>query len=129
MNLHKTQTMSPIDIQITIDNQTLQVVKEYIYLGHNIRFGKDNLTTEINRRIGQTWAAFTKLGYIFKDPKIPINLKRKIFNTCVMPITTYGLETTITLIKKSASRIRVCQGDHEEQNEKWSRQMKTRVNE
>lgn len=108
MNLQKTQIMSPNNIQVTMDNQTLQVVEEYVYLGHNIRLGKNNQTNEINKRIGKTWAAFAKLGYILKEPKVPINLKRKVFNSCVIPVAIYGLET-VTFTKKSANRIQVCQ--------------------
>lgn len=100
--------MSPNNIQVTLDNYTFQVVEEYIYLGHSIRLGKDNQTAEITRRVNLTWVAFGKLGYILKDPKIPINLKRKVFDSCVLPVTLYGLETA-TLTQKSAHRIRICQ--------------------
>lgn len=36
------------------------------------------------------------------------NLKRKVYERCTLPITTYGLETS-TLTKHSANRLRVCQ--------------------
>ena len=31
------------------------------YLGHEIKLGRDNQTTELNRIIGLTWAAYGKL--------------------------------------------------------------------
>lgn len=54
MNLQKTKIMSPTNILVTIDNHTLEVVEEYVYLGHNIKLGKNNQTAEITRRIGLT---------------------------------------------------------------------------
>lgn len=69
--------------------------------------GKDN-KSEITRRIGLTWAVFGRLSYILREPKIPINLKRKVYNTCVLPVATYGLETA-SLTKGSANRLRICQ--------------------
>jgi len=93
MNLQKTKIMSPDNIQVVIDNHTLERVDEYIYLGHNIKKGKDNQSAEITRRVGLTWAAVGRLSYILREPKIPINLKRMVYNTCILPVTTYGLET------------------------------------
>lgn len=109
MNLQKTQIMSPNNIHVTIDNQTFQVVDEYVYLGHNIRLGKIKQTAEANKRIVETLAAFGKLAYIFKKPKVSIILKIKVFDRCVVPATTCGMET-VTFTKKSANRIRFCQG-------------------
>lgn len=94
--------MHPNIIQVTIDNQTLQVVDEYVYLGHNIRLEKNNQTAEINKRIEKTWAAFRKLAYILQEPKVPINLKRK--DSCVVTIASYEMDT-VTFSKKSANRI------------------------
>ncbi|EFN65840.1 Putative uncharacterized transposon-derived protein F52C9.6, partial [Camponotus floridanus] len=69
---------------------------------------KQNQTAEIARRVSLGWAAFGKLRYIIKDPKIPINLKRKVYRSCILPVTTYGLET-MTLTQRSANSLRVCQ--------------------
>ena len=57
INLLKTKIMSPDNIQITLGNHTLEVVEEYVYLGHNIKLDRDNQTAEITRRVGLTWAA------------------------------------------------------------------------
>lgn len=45
VNLQKQQIVS------SIDNQALQVEKEYLHLGDNIRVGNDNQTTEMSTRI------------------------------------------------------------------------------
>ena len=69
--------------------------------------GKKNQTAEINRRIGLTWAAFGRLRYILKDETIPINLKRKVYESCILPVATYGLKTmTLT---ESVNRLRTTQ--------------------
>lgn len=108
MNMQKTKILSPDAIQCTIKQQTLEVVDHYVYLGHNIKLEKENQAAEITRRVGLTWAAFGKLGFILRDRTMPINLKRKVFESCVLPVTTYGLETT-ELTQNSANRLRVCQ--------------------
>jgi len=60
-------------------------------------------TAEITRRIRLTWAAVGKLGTTLRNPTLPINLKMKVINTCVLPVLNFGMET-ITLIVKSANR-------------------------
>ena len=78
-----------------------------MYLGHKLKLGLDNQTAEINRRIGLAWAAFGKLRLIFKS-KMNNSLKRKVFDTCVLPVLTYGAET-LTLTKASENKLRVAQ--------------------
>ncbi|XP_071568106.1 uncharacterized protein [Temnothorax nylanderi] len=83
MNLQKTRILSPDVVRFSVGDQTLEIVDRYVYLGHGIKLGKDNQTTEITRRMGLTWAAFGRLSFIIKDPTVPIDLKRKIYETCV----------------------------------------------
>ena len=86
----------------------MENVNEYVYLSHAIKLGKKKQKAEINRRIGLTWAAFGRLRYILKDGTIPINLKRKVYESCILPVATYGLET-MTLPERSANRLRTTQ--------------------
>jgi len=79
MNLNKTEIMSTEEIQVTVNDK--------------IQLGKENQSSEITRRIGISWAAFGRLGFILKSNEFPINLKRRVFDACVMPVLTYGLET------------------------------------
>lgn len=109
INTSKTEFMTNL-----VPNQNLQLegkhilqVTSYKYLGHEIRIGRDNQTREIERRVGLTWAAFGKLKHVFKAD-IPMCLKRRVFNQCVLPVLTYGSET-LTLTKKSINKIRVAQ--------------------
>lgn len=56
--------------------------------------------------MGLTWAAFGKFGFILKNPKMPINLKRKVYESCVLP--TYGLET-VAFTQRIVNRLNICQ--------------------
>lgn len=109
MNLNKTKIMSNIpQYNITIDNTTIENVDHYIYLGHKIKLGKENQNAEIKRRIHLAWVAFGKLNYIFKDKKVPLHLKRKAYNSCILPVITYGLET-MAITRKVAEQLKVTQ--------------------
>lgn len=108
MNMNKTKIMSQEHVQLSLEGHEIENVNEYIYLGHTVKLGKENQNAEIKRRIRLSWAAFGKLQYIFKNEDIPINLKRRVYNTCILPVTSYGLET-MSLTKKSANKLRTSQ--------------------
>lgn len=99
--------MSPGE-HLEIQGQIIENVDQYIYLGHAVKLGKENQTVEIGRRIALTWSAFGKLQYIFKDLNMPISLKRKVYEACILPGSTYGLETA-TLTERSVKRLRTTQ--------------------
>jgi hypothetical protein len=109
MNLSKTKVMTNIDDDrdIKIGDTVIERVDSYVYLGHKLKLGLDNQTAEIKRRIGLAWAAFGKLRLIFKS-KMNNSLKRKVFDTCVLPVLTYGAET-LTLTKASEKKLKVAQ--------------------
>ena len=67
-----------------------------------------NQTAEINRRIGLSWATFGGFRYILKDGTIPINLKRKVYKSCILSVATYGLKK-MTLTERSVNRLRTTQ--------------------
>ena len=76
---------------ITIDNEQLEKVNEYIYLGQLITPGNGN-EPEIRRRMKIGWKAFAKYKDILNS-KIPMCLKRKVYDSCILPSMTYGCET------------------------------------
>lgn len=52
-----------------------------------------------------SWVAFGKLSGIFRNKQVPVNLKRKSCNQCVLPVLTYAAETyNITDIKKKKNQ-------------------------
>jgi len=43
--------------------------------------------------------SFWQVELYIKNREIPINLKRKVFDTCTLPVATYGLEI-VTMTKR-----------------------------
>ncbi len=70
--------------------KTLERVDEYIYLGQTVSTNPV-FNREIKRRIGMGWTAFRKHGDIVNS-NLPLSLKRKVCNQCILPVLTYGLE-------------------------------------
>ena len=69
--------------------------------GANNSNGKQNKTRS-SIRINVGWSVFGKYREIFLDRHLPISLKRKVYNQCVLPAMTYGCQTwslTKTLVK------------------------------
>ena len=94
INLSKTKVMYNdfIDIEnITVDGTNLEIVDHYIYLGQLIHIS-GSLLPEINRRIRAGWIAFGRNNIIFKS-RMPLYLKKKAFDQCILPVLTYGCET------------------------------------
>ena len=77
--------------QIKIEDEVIEAVDEYIYLGQAIKANPDH-SREIKRRIGMGWSAFGKQSSIMKS-NLPLSLKRKVYNQCVLPVIIYGSET------------------------------------
>src|ERR1700761_4130181 len=109
MNLSKTKIMTNIDDDrdTKIGDTIIERVDSYVYLGHKLKLGLNNQTAEVKRRIGLGWAAFGKLRLIFKSI-MNNGLKRKEFDSCVLPVLTYEAET-LTLTKASENKLRVAQ--------------------
>ena len=62
---------------------------------------------EIKRRIVAGWTAFNKNRDIMKS-KVPMCLKRKVYNQCVLTAMTYGSQTW-AITKRMQERLRVTQ--------------------
>ena len=110
MNMSKTKIMCNAHVSlhpVIVENSALEIVDEYIYLGHMVQLGRSNFEKEVNRRIQLGWAAFGKLRDIFSS-KIPQCLKTKVFEQCVLPVMTYGSETW-SLTAGFIRRLRVTQ--------------------
>ncbi|CAH2207579.1 jg25668 [Pararge aegeria aegeria] len=91
---------------ITAETTALEIIDEYVYLGHTIQLGRSNFEKEVNRRIQLGWAAFGRLRDIFRQKSLC--LKTKVFERCVSPppVMTYGSETrsqTMGLINGSVT--------------------------
>ena len=112
MNLIKTKIMTNAQQivtkqKITVNNENIEYVKEYIYLGQLISTG-DGMKNEIERRITNSWKRFWSLREIMKDKDMPMKVKRKLYETCIMPCLLYGCQTW-ALTEIQESKLKVCQ--------------------
>ncbi len=73
-----------------IGNEGLELVEEYTYLGQMVS-GNPAHEKEI-RRIGMGWGAFGKQNLVMNS-NVPLSLKRKVCDQCILPVLTYGSET------------------------------------
>ena len=114
MNLKKTKIMTnnqaEVDnLMITIDNNIIEEVDHYIYLGQCISMDTASKEQEIKRRITFGWQAFGRASAIFKNKAIPLILKRKVCDQCILTVVTYGAETW-NITKKQTLKLRICSG-------------------
>jgi len=119
MNLKKTKIMSnqytediDNDQPITINNNIIETVDHYIYLGQRISMDSTSKELEVKRRITLGWQAFGRASSIFKSKDMPIVLKRQVYDQCITPTVTYGAETW-NLTKKQTLKLRTMQRAHE----------------
>lgn len=91
---------------ILVDGQPMVEVDKFVYLGQEIN-SRGDFTGEISRRIQLSWAAFSKFGSIFTS-KLPLCLKKKLFDQCILPIMTYGCQAWV-LTQAQLKRLQVTQ--------------------
>ncbi|XP_056630687.1 uncharacterized protein LOC130441151 [Diorhabda sublineata] len=115
INLDKTKFITNLvtNDNIIIDGGEIAQVYDYKYRRYEVRIGRDNQTCEIKRRILLGWIAFGKLSSTLKSD-LPISLKRKVYEQCVIPVMSYGAET-LTLTRQTAGKMRVAQRAMERQ--------------
>ena len=109
MNRSKTKIMfnrNANKLNIKLEDEDLEQVEEYNYLGQIIKLEKDH-EIEIKRRITIGWKAFYKNRDVLKS-NLPTCLKRKVYNACIIPAMTYGCETW-KLTKALVNKLRVAQ--------------------
>ena len=110
INKNKTKTMGNNLItarNIKLEGEDIEYVENYIYLGQNVNLTDKDMSKEINRRIQLGWMAFGKLGHILRS-ELPMCLKRKVFNQCIIPTMTYASETW-TVTRHMKTRMKVTQ--------------------
>ena len=62
--------------EIKINNNNIEVVDQYIYLGQLITMNSASKEREIKRRITMEWQSFGRASSIFKNQDFPITQKR-----------------------------------------------------
>ena len=104
----KTKFMTNIDTtdNIQINGTGTEKVTNYKYIGQTTAM-ENRTKQEVSIRIKAGWSVFGKYKEIFLDRHLPMSLKRKVFNQCVLPAMTHGCQTwslTKALVKKLETR-------------------------
>lgn len=108
MNANKTKAMTnSIEEPIVINNNLIEYVQEYTYLGQVIS-PVDQTSREMETRIGNAWKRYWTFKEIMKNKEMSILIKRKLYNACVLPVLTYGCQTW-ALTKAHTRKLEVCQ--------------------
>ncbi|CAH2097429.1 unnamed protein product [Euphydryas editha] len=93
LNSIKTKLLTnSIPVNIIINGQKLEYVKEYVYLGQIISFNYQ-MSKELDKRIATAWKKYWTMKEIMKIKELGIRIKEKTFDTCILPCITYGCET------------------------------------
>ncbi len=94
MNMKKTKIMYNkhlIGRQIMIGKEALELVEEYTYLAQKVSANPAH-DKEIRRNIGMGWSVFGKQNLVMNS-NLPLSLKRKVYNQCILQVLKYGSET------------------------------------
>ena len=83
---------------------------------------------EVERRIANGWRRYWSLKEAMKDKKLHIHMKSKLFNTCILPVLTYGCQSW-ALTQEMTNKLATCQYAMERSmlNVKKSDRLKNRV--
>ena len=90
-------------LDIRLEDTILPQTKEFKYLGIKIK-STGGIQDEITERINKYSRQFHLLYPLFKEKHIPIEIKRLLYTTILMPTLMYGAETW-TLTTKDLSRL------------------------
>ena len=97
LNAKKTEVMTiskrpePPTCSIKVLDATLKQAQSFKYLG-SIITPDGRCTTDIKSRLGQARTAFKNLEAILTNQKISINVRKRVLETYIWPIITYGCE-------------------------------------
>jgi exonuclease III len=93
LNMKKTFVMTNGPIQeFHIDNDQVEIVKEFIFLGSSISTD-GNCSNEIKRRLLMGRKAMVSLDKLIKSKDVSLATKIRVIKTMVFPVTTYGCES------------------------------------
>ena len=95
------------DKTIKIDNESIEKVTKYPYLGQTAAM-RIKTSEEINTRIRKAWYTFGKYRNIFQDTTLPNTLKRRVYDQCIIPTMAYGSQTW-ALNKQLCQRLQTTQ--------------------
>ena len=98
-NIQKTKIMASSPITSwQIDGETMETVRDFIFLGSKITADGD-CSHEIKRRLLLGRKAMTNLDNIFKSRDITLPTKVRLVKAMVFPVVTYGCAYWVTELK------------------------------
>ena len=111
MNLDKTEVMwvGKHREELNIRLEGKEQVKNFVYLGGNIS-ENGRVEVEVRRRIQAGANAWRNVEGVMMDRKISRKLKGKVLDSCVVPASTYGLET-LALSELHQHKLQVCENN------------------
>ena len=113
MNLDKTEVMwvgkQREELNIRLEEKYIKQVKNFVYLGGNIS-ENGRVDVEVRRRIQAGANAWRNVEGVMVDRKISRKLKGKVLDSCVVPASTYGLET-LALSELHQHKLQVCENN------------------
>ena len=113
MNLDKTEVMwvgkHREELNTRLEGKYIKQVKHFVYLGGNIS-ENGRVEVEVRRRIQAGANAWRNVEGVMMDRKISRKLKGKVLDSCVMPASTYGLET-LALSELHQHKLQVCENN------------------
>ncbi|KAK9876748.1 hypothetical protein WA026_014986 [Henosepilachna vigintioctopunctata] len=77
--------------QMEVEDSPLEIAASYTYLGQIVT-GDGDITPKIMQRTRTAWSTVGRLKHIFKSD-MPLSLKSKVFDQCLLPAMTYASET------------------------------------
>ena len=93
LNIQKTKIMASSPITSwEIDGETVETVKDFIFLGSKITADGD-CSHEIERRLLLGRKVMTNLDSIFKSRNITLPTKVRLVKAMVFPVVKYGCES------------------------------------
>lgn len=95
INIKKTQAMrinNSNDNHIMIQNQRIQYVKSFCYLGCMMSTD-GGVEDDVTNRLSKARSAFGRLNKIWRSTQISLRTKTRIFDSCVKSTLLYGSET------------------------------------
>ena len=93
--------------KIKLEHKEINYTDEYIYLGQLIT-QQESKQKEVARRITNGWKRYWGLKEAMKDKELHICFKSRLFNTCILPVLTYGCQSW-TLTQEMTSKLATCQ--------------------
>jgi hypothetical protein len=101
--LNNTSDLTPLKYR----GSQLPAASSTIYMGINVSLPMD-WNKEISRRISSGWCAYSEYREIFRHRRFPMPLKRRLFESVILPRLIYGSESW-ALTDKEKDRLRVTQ--------------------